>query len=58
MIHADHKKMARFTSKEDSNYKTVAGHLQAMAENAAEVIALRWAEEARVNAGTYRHCRN
>ena len=50
-IHADHINMVKFTSKEDSGYRTVSGHLQIMAENAGAAIASRWAEEGRVDAG-------
>ena len=52
VIHADHINMTKFTSKEDSGYRTVSGHLQIMAEIAGEAIASRWAEEGRVSAGT------
>jgi hypothetical protein len=51
VIHADHINMAKFASKEDSGYRTVSGHLRVMAESAGEAIALRWAEEDRVDAG-------
>ena len=51
VIHADHINMAKFASKEDSGYRTVSGHLRVMAEDAGEAIALRWAEEGRVDAG-------
>ncbi len=51
VIHADHINMAKFASKEDSGYRTVLGHLWIMAESAGEAIALRWAEEGRVDAG-------
>jgi hypothetical protein len=50
-IHADHVNMVKFESKEDSGYKTVSGHLQIMADSAGEVIASRWGEEIRVDAG-------
>jgi hypothetical protein len=50
-IHADHINITKFTSKEDIGYETISGHLQIMAESAGEAIALRWAEETRVNAG-------
>jgi len=52
VIHADHINMAKFASKEDSGYRTVSGHLRIMTESAGEAIALRWAEEGRVDAGT------
>jgi hypothetical protein len=51
-IHADHINMVKFTSKEDSGYKTVSGHLRIMVRSARDVIALRWEEESRVDAGT------
>jgi hypothetical protein len=51
VIHADHINMVKFASKQDNGYRTVSGHLQIMAENAGEAIALQWAEEDRVEAG-------
>ncbi|KAF2434895.1 hypothetical protein EJ08DRAFT_581701, partial [Tothia fuscella] len=50
-IHADHINMAKFASREDNGYRTVSGHLRLMAESAGDAIALRWAEEGRVDAG-------
>jgi hypothetical protein len=51
VIHADHINMTKFSSKDDSGYRTVAGHLRIMAESAGEATALRWAEAGRVEAG-------
>lgn len=50
-IHADHINMAKFALKENSGYRTVSGHLRIMVESGGEAIALRWAEEGRVNTG-------
>lgn len=52
MIHADHKMMVKFVSKEDNGYETVSGHLEIMVDSAAGVIASRWEQEGRVDAGT------
>jgi hypothetical protein len=51
MIHADHKTMVKFASKEDDSYETVSGHLQDMADSASDVIALRWEQEDRIGLG-------
>jgi hypothetical protein len=51
VIHADHINMVKFASKEDSGYRTIQGHLQIIVESASDAIALRWAEEGRVDAG-------
>lgn len=51
VIHANHINMVKFALKEDSGYRTMSGHLRTMAEKAGEVIALKWAEEDRVDAG-------
>jgi hypothetical protein len=50
-IYADHVNMVKFASKEDNGYKTVSGHLQIMVQGARDVVALRWDDEDRVNAG-------
>jgi hypothetical protein len=51
MIHADHKEMIKFESKEDNNYEKVSDHLIIMVESAGSIIGLRWQEEVRVGAG-------
>jgi hypothetical protein len=51
VIHADHINMVKFASKGDNGYKTVSGHLRIMVQSAGDVIALRWEEEGRVDAG-------
>lgn len=51
MIHADHKEMVKFKSKEDNDYEKVSDHLFIMVESAGSVISLRWEEEVRVDAG-------
>jgi hypothetical protein len=51
MIHANHKEMVKFQSKNDGNYEKVSDHLIIMVEDASSVIDLRWEEEVRVNAG-------
>jgi hypothetical protein len=53
VIHANHIDMVKFSSNEDSGYRTVAGHLQIMAQKASQAISLRWEGERRVNAGAY-----
>ncbi|KAF2466293.1 uncharacterized protein BDR25DRAFT_345541 [Lindgomyces ingoldianus] len=50
MIHADHKEMVKFKSKEDNDYEKVSDYLIIMAESASSVISLRWEEEVRVDA--------
>jgi hypothetical protein len=50
-IHADHRDMVRFASKQDASYKTVSGHLRIMTGNACEVVRLRWDTETRINEG-------
>lgn len=51
MIHADHREMVRFETKEDNDYEKTSDHLIVMAEKAGSAISLRWEEEGRVNAG-------
>jgi len=51
MIHADHKEIVKFESKEDNDYEKVSDHLIIMVESAGSVISLRWEEEVRDNAG-------
>ena len=51
VIHADHINMVKFSSKQDSGYKTVCGHLRLMVRDAGEVIDKRWQVETRMNAG-------
>jgi hypothetical protein len=51
MIHANHREMVKFESKEDNDYEKVSDHLIIMVESADSVIGLRWEEEVRVNAG-------
>lgn len=50
MIHADHREMVRFESKEDNDYEKVSDHLIVMVEKAGSVVGLRWEEESRVDA--------
>jgi hypothetical protein len=56
IIYADHTNMTKFASEEDNGYKTVSGHLQIMAQSPNDVIASRWEEESRVNAGMWHQC--
>lgn len=51
MIHADHREMVRFESKENNDYEKVSDHLIVMVEKAGSVVGLRWEEESRVDAG-------
>jgi hypothetical protein len=51
VIHTDHINMVKFTSKEDSGYKKVSGHLRIMVQSASDVVASKWAKERRVEAG-------
>lgn len=51
VIHADHREIVKFESKEDNNYKKVSGHLVVMVKEADSVVSLRWDEEGRVDAG-------
>jgi hypothetical protein len=51
MIHANHKEMVKFQSKEDSNYNKVSDCLIIMVEDAGSIISLRWEQEVRVGAG-------
>jgi hypothetical protein len=51
MVHADHKGIVKFESKEDNDYEKVSDHLIIMAEGAGSVIGLRWEQEVRVDAG-------
>lgn len=51
MIHADHREMVKFESKENNDYEKVSDHLIVMVEKAGSVISLRWEEEVRADAG-------
>jgi hypothetical protein len=51
MIHADHKEMVKFESKENNGYETVSDHLTIMIASAGSVISLRWEQEVRIDAG-------
>ena len=51
-IHANHVDMVKFASNADQGYKTVSGHMRIIAQSAPDAIALQWAEESRVSAGT------
>lgn len=50
-IPADHLKMVKFASREDGGYKKVSGHLQLLAEEAPNVIGMRWEEHNRIKIG-------
>ncbi|KAJ3472394.1 hypothetical protein NLG97_g11025 [Lecanicillium saksenae] len=52
VIHANHKNMVKYASKEDENFGIVSKMLQSMAQNAASVVLENWEIEARMNAGT------
>lgn len=49
-IHADHRNMVRFESKENKEYKNVSQHLKLMVRRANEVVLSKWEEEDRVDA--------
>lgn len=51
-IPADHLDMVKFASREDGGYKKVSGHLQLLAEEAPNVIGMRWEEQNRIKIGT------
>lgn len=51
-IPADHLNMVKFASREDEGYKKVSGHLQLLAEEAPNVIGMRWEEQNRIKIGT------
>ncbi|KAK4658320.1 hypothetical protein QC762_0026740 [Podospora pseudocomata] len=50
-IHANHHNMVKYTSREDSGYKTVLRHLKDMANDAIKQIPQRWEAEKRSNEG-------
>jgi len=41
-INKDHIGMAKFTSSEDEDFKTICGHLGSMVSNAPQKIAENW----------------
>ncbi|RGP79315.1 tetratricopeptide-like helical domain [Fusarium longipes] len=48
-IHADHKNMVKFLSKEDVGYVTVSEHVQIMMSDAEGIISSRWEAESRID---------
>lgn len=50
-IYADHINMVKFASKEDSGYKTIAGHIRLMAQVANDKVSEQWKTERRLDAG-------
>lgn len=51
-IHADHRNMVKFGSKEDPGYETVSGHLQMMARTAPVEVQRGWEGHTRAVNGT------
>ena len=51
-IHANYVDMVKFALRVDLGYKTVSGHMRIIAQSALDAVALRWAQESRVTAGT------
>ncbi|RYC81882.1 hypothetical protein BFJ63_vAg15229 [Fusarium oxysporum f. sp. narcissi] len=49
VIHADHRNMVKFVSKQDVGYGTVSEHLQIMMIDAEDVIRSRWEAESRAD---------
>ncbi|KAG7403952.1 Nephrocystin-3 [Fusarium oxysporum f. sp. raphani] len=49
VIHADHKNMVKFLSKQDVGYATVSEHLQIMMVDAEGIIRSRWEAESRAD---------
>ncbi|KAH6986817.1 hypothetical protein EDB80DRAFT_183685 [Ilyonectria destructans] len=49
VIHADHKNMVKFLSKQDVGYTTVSEHLQIMMVDAEGIILSRWEAESRAD---------
>ncbi|CAM1508710.1 Fc.00g055580.m01.CDS01 [Cosmosporella sp. VM-42] len=49
VIHADHKNMVKFLSKQDVGYTTVSEHLQIMMVDAEGIIRSRWEAESRAD---------
>jgi hypothetical protein len=52
VIHADHIKMVKFSSRSDRNYTTVLHYINIMTEAAPERISLNWKREERIMEGT------
>ena len=52
-IYADHINMVKFATNEDAGYKTVAGQLRVMVQDASDKVAARWEAESRVDAGKW-----
>lgn len=50
-IPADHLKMVKFSSREDSGYKRVSGHLKLLAEGAPGTIDARWVRQVSTREG-------
>ena len=50
-IHADHKNMVRYTSREDRDYITISEHLQIMVSAAPEEIRRRWERQREADEG-------
>jgi hypothetical protein len=53
VIHANHREMVRYASKEDSGYRTISDCLQIMAGEAPEAIRLLWVAERKADEGKY-----
>lgn len=51
VIHADHKNMVKFLSRQDVGYTTVSEHLQIMMVDAERIIRSRWGAESRADDG-------
>ncbi|EXL39973.1 hypothetical protein FOCG_17423 [Fusarium oxysporum f. sp. radicis-lycopersici 26381] len=49
VIHADHKNIVKFLSKQDVDYATVSEHLQIMMADAEGIIRSRWEAESRAD---------
>lgn len=50
-IPADHLNMVKFTSRENSGYEKVSGHLKLLAQEAPSAVDARWSEQRRMTEG-------
>ncbi|VUC28876.1 unnamed protein product [Clonostachys rosea] len=49
VIHADHKNMVKYSSREDDGYRTICGHIQILISSSSGHVKSKWEMESRID---------
>ncbi|CAH0021637.1 unnamed protein product [Clonostachys rhizophaga] len=49
VIHADHKNMVKYSSREDDGYRTICGHIRLLISDSSEHVKSKWEMDSRID---------